>query len=38
MRAFPLSRRSRSAGMATQLDGPQDIPQKHISELAQTQQ
>ena len=26
MRAFPLSRRSRSAGIATQPDGPPDIP------------
>ena len=28
MRAFSLSRRSRSAGMATQPDGPPDIPPK----------
>ena len=26
MRAFPLSRKSSSAGMATQPDGPPDIP------------
>ena len=38
MRAFSLSRRSRSAGMATQLDGTQDIPRKYMSALAQTQQ
>ena len=38
MRAFPLSRISRSAGMSYELDGTQDITQKYMSAPAQTQQ